>query len=271
MSGPVFTDVLVGIDGSGEALEAARQAARLAGPEGTVKLLAAWDLAVPLAQPYGSADIAIQEELPHTRASRWLREAEAHLSPSANVEVKAARGPAWQALISTAQAEEYDLIAVGSHGEGRAIGIIGGSTTTELVHKSPCSLLVARAAGEDFPQKIVVGIDGSQESAAAFAVASKLATQLAATLWPVMAWGRTPPPEKSSVALITERYEELPDTPVRALTAAAADADLIVVGSRGLHGLKSLGSVSERVAHEARCSTLIVHAPRQGVPGEADR
>jgi nucleotide-binding universal stress UspA family protein len=31
-----------------------------------------------------------------------------------------------------------------------------------------------------------------------------------------------------------------------------------VVGSRGLQGMRSLGSVSERVAHEARCSVLVV-------------
>jgi nucleotide-binding universal stress UspA family protein len=42
------------------------------------------------------------------------------------------------------------------------------------------------------------------------------------------------------------------------LTAASHDADLLVLGSRGLHGLKALGSVSERVAHRAECSTLIV-------------
>jgi nucleotide-binding universal stress UspA family protein len=38
------------------------------------------------------------------------------------------------------------------------------------------------------------------------------------------------------------------------------DADILVVGSRGLHGLKSLGSISERVAHQAACSVLVVHA-----------
>ena len=54
------------------------------------------------------------------------------------------------------------------------------------------------------------------------------------------------------------RYEKLTDEPVRALVAASADADLLVVGSRGLDGLRALGSVSERVAHRARCSTLIV-------------
>ena len=43
-----------------------------------------------------------------------------------------------------------------------------------------------------------------------------------------------------------------------ALVEAAADADLLVVGSRGLHGFKALGSVSERVAYEAACSVLVV-------------
>ena len=36
------------------------------------------------------------------------------------------------------------------------------------------------------------------------------------------------------------------------------DCDLVVVGSRGLQGVKSLGSVSERIAHQATCSVLVV-------------
>jgi nucleotide-binding universal stress UspA family protein len=40
----------------------------------------------------------------------------------------------------------------------------------------------------------------------------------------------------------------------------SADADLLVVGSRGLDGFRALGSVSERVAHEASCSVLVVRA-----------
>jgi nucleotide-binding universal stress UspA family protein len=34
------------------------------------------------------------------------------------------------------------------------------------------------------------------------------------------------------------------------MTAVTA-ADLLVIGSRGLHGIAALGSVSERVAHQA--------------------
>lgn len=53
--------------------------------------------------------------------------------------------------------------------------------------------------------------------------------------------------------------------PVRALVGASGIVDLVVVGSRGLHGLKALGSVSERVAHEAEGSVLVVReAPWQG-------
>ena len=64
-----------------------------------------------------------------------------------------------------------------------------------------------------------------------------------------------------AVSLIAgDGYHVTPEEPVPVLTAASADADLLVVGSRGLHGLKSLGSVSERVAHRAACSTLIVRA-----------
>jgi nucleotide-binding universal stress UspA family protein len=40
--------------------------------------------------------------------------------------------------------------------------------------------------------------------------------------------------------------------------AAKATADLLVVGSRGVHGMAALGSVSEQVAHRAGCSVLVI-------------
>ena len=60
------------------------------------------------------------------------------------------------------------------------------------------------------------------------------------------------------------------DIPVEALRGRAADAlaglgdsvDLIVMGARGLKGAKALGSVSERVAHKASSSVLVVRPLR---------
>ena len=46
--------------------------------------------------------------------------------------------------------------------------------------------------------------------------------------------------------------------PADCLVAAAKDADLLVLGSRGLHGFATLGRFSERVAHKASCSVLVV-------------
>jgi nucleotide-binding universal stress UspA family protein len=54
--------------------------------------------------------------------------------------------------------------------------------------------------------------------------------------------------------------EIVDDAPVDALVEAAAASDLLIVGNRGLHGLCTLGSISERVAHKALCSVLVVRA-----------
>jgi nucleotide-binding universal stress UspA family protein len=54
------------------------------------------------------------------------------------------------------------------------------------------------------------------------------------------------------------------DPPVgKALIEASTDADMLVVGSRGLSGLKelALGSVSKECAQHARCPVVIVRPP----------
>jgi nucleotide-binding universal stress UspA family protein len=63
------------------------------------------------------------------------------------------------------------------------------------------------------------------------------------------------------IHLHTPFGEEIDERPVDALQKASADVDLLIVGSRGLHGARALGSVSERIAHRAGCSVLVVRGP----------
>jgi nucleotide-binding universal stress UspA family protein len=64
--------------------------------------------------------------------------------------------------------------------------------------------------------------------------------------------------ETASEATMQAMRDIFPGEPFDEPVVLSEFADLVVVGSRGLKGLKALGSVSERVAHEARCPVLVV-------------
>ncbi|MEM8831004.1 MAG: universal stress protein [Cyanobacteria bacterium P01_G01_bin.19] len=71
--------------------------------------------------------------------------------------------------------------------------------------------------------------------------------------------------KEATVAGISTEFTQLAGNPGRKICELAYNwsADLIVVGSRGLKGLKEmfLGSVSNYVTHHAPCSVLIVRHP----------
>ena len=149
-------------------------------------------------------------------------------------------------------------VARGSHGNRRAAGILLGSTATTFLHEAPCSILLARrpASLHEFPSSITVGVDGSLASLRALTAARKLGERLQAPLRAIVATGAKP--------VDFERLQDVDDLhwderkPLEALVDASRATDLGVVGSRGLHGVSALGSVSERVAHKAASSVLVV-------------
>jgi nucleotide-binding universal stress UspA family protein len=126
------------------------------------------------------------------------------------------------------------------------------------VHEAPCPVLVARPGVEPgaWPRTIAVGVDGSPQAGAALAVAVELATRVGSPLIAVAAEGGKPLDVDGMRYVDTLRHDQRP--PVEALVAVSHEADLLVIGSRGLHGLRAMGSVSERVAHRAACSVLVV-------------
>lgn len=146
--------------------------------------------------------------------------------------------------------------------------------------------------------KIVAGVDGSEESKAALRWALDEAHLRRAELLCVHAWlypsvvdptGLTSPLEVSMLDTLRDDASELlehvlaevateADKDVEisrsvvegpaasALLAAAKDADLLVVGSRGRGGFTGLllGSVSQQCAHHASCPVAIVRGRPTG-------
>ena len=136
---------------------------------------------------------------------------------------------------------------------------------------------------------IVVGVDGSPSSRAALTWAAAEAADHGATLVVLTVWERTllppmgsggvpqspvaDPAQRAADDLVQVIKAELGDEPplvvqprVKEGTAAkvlieqSADADLLVVGTRGRGGFKGLllGSVSQHVAAYAKCPVTVV-------------
>jgi nucleotide-binding universal stress UspA family protein len=248
----VFDRIVCGVDGTPEALEAARQAERLRSPEGTLRLAAITD--VDTAVHAGWAMSHVLEQLDVT-AHAALRRAIDEVHPSSTRLLASGIAPC---LLDELEQANATLVAVGPHGHSRAVGIILGGVGTELLHNARCSVLLARKPqfGE-FPSSIIAGVDGSEQSLAAAAVAKSIADRFGSEYLIVAAAGGKgidlEPARAFSPDVVTD-----PGHPVEALTELSKEADLLVLGSRGLHGLKALGSVSERVGHRASCSVLVV-------------
>lgn len=137
---------------------------------------------------------------------------------------------------------------------------------------------------------IVVGVDGSAGSRRALRWAAEEARYREAGLQVVMAWeyeifGALPGeaialPEEDKAPKMREHLEgivaaELGDdvegieirpvygSPSEALIDASRDADLLVVGTRGMGGFKRLllGSVSSQVVHHSHVPVVVVPSP----------
>jgi nucleotide-binding universal stress UspA family protein len=224
-------------------------------------LLSAWDVPAVFGGTGSAVPSYYDEDAARHAAEKALAAAHDYVELYTAATTKLVRGAPAASLLEEIDRDEDTLVAVGGSKLGRLLGIVEGSITSQMIHRAPCSVLVARPASDGFPRRIAVGVDGSVESAAAYAAARYLAERFDAALRTIVASGGKGVDARLVGAITDGEHEENRLRPVEALTTGAEDADLVVVGSRGLHGRHSLGSVSERVAHGASCSTLMVRLP----------
>jgi nucleotide-binding universal stress UspA family protein len=186
------------------------------------------------------------------------------------------------------------LVVVGSSHVGRARRVLPGSTGERLLHGSPCAIAVVpkdfRETEHAAPKRIGVGIDGSDEAAAALHGAAELARVLGADLDVIRAFAPDVPPVDAEMWADLEvearaQLEESVQALAPSITAGGVfvernaadvlvershDLDLLVIGSRGYGPLHSvlLGGTSGRVIRDAACPVIVV--PRGArVPLEA--
>jgi len=190
-------------------------------------------------------------------------------------------------------AEPGDVIVVGSTGSGGRLAATLGSVATALCHRADAPVVVVPAASPDprakgvSMKKIVVGVDGSPTSEDALRFAYDEARLAGAELVVLHGWsypyagfrsGSEPRDEMKLDALrqleasidslaplraegdVAVHARLVEDSPAKALIEEAEDADLVVVGSRGRGGFKSLllGSVSRAVVQHAPCPVAVI-------------
>src|SRR5579862_8752906 len=260
----LFDDIVCGVDGTRGAYEAVRQAAALAEPGGAFTLLAVTAMA-------GSGQyqtVAISPE----RAGRALRYARRLAAAGGIADAVLQiddRPPVPETLL--VRAREHHLLAIGAPYMSRLVHVLVGGTATELAHQLTTSLLVARRppAGTTFAERLLVASDGSCRSDALIRFAVDLALERDAQLTlvhSVRAEEDAEPAIAAQVALVTRALGGRAGVRIegrrpRALildTARAEGCSLIIVASRRLRGLRAIGSLTERLVHDARCSVLVL-------------
>jgi nucleotide-binding universal stress UspA family protein len=187
-----------------------------------------------------------------------------------------------RALLDAAAGEA--MLVVGARGLGGFKGLLVGSVSQHCVHAAVVPTVVVRDVSEPARAAgVVVGVDGSDHARGVLAWAVDEARRRAAPLTVVHGYDR--PVTSDLLPLLNpERLAEgarrvlddalatvdtsgldltvtaSPTGPAGATIDAAGDADLVVVGSRGLGPVRRLllGSVATQVLHHAPCTVAII-------------
>ncbi|MEU4292679.1 universal stress protein [Kribbella sp. NPDC026596] len=272
---PAGQKVVVGIDGAPDCESAIRWGAAEAAARGAGLHLVHAFVWTEFRVPVGPSEAA-----PGLRAyaDQIVAEAlEVARKFAPGVPVTAERVDGFPAPVLLAESRNAGLIVIGSRDAGRALGLLVGSTGLELAAHARCPVVAVRP-NEDavVGSRVVIGYDGSAAAAAAvdFGLEYARRHELVARIVTV----RAEDDDHDLTAALRAREDartaeliEVTGHPAELLLEWSADAQLLVVGSRGRGGFAGLllGSVSQTMLHQAPCPVTII--PRSAVGGPEAR
>jgi nucleotide-binding universal stress UspA family protein len=290
--------ILVALDGSPSSIQARDLVAGLPWPPGTaIRLASAYEVPIDWTGGPGAGlawvddtEDALRDEL----AAELGRLAEALAGHEWQVDWQVVKDRPATAIIDAARDFEADLIALGSRGRGPLTSMLLGSVSAEVVDHAACAVLVARGGrasrlliatdGSDVARTIpeLLGSWGAFRGLAADVLSvAPLPERTFELVADVYTMGRYRFTDDGRQELLDRHRrfaeqlaQELAEHHIPATSSVvagdAADeiidaarrrgADLIVTGTRGLHGLERviLGSVARNVLLHAPCSVMVV-------------
>ncbi|MFJ6003180.1 universal stress protein [Arthrobacter sp. NPDC092385] len=240
-----------------------------------------------------SPDFAYQDVIRESgmQLLRQVQEDAAKKEPDVDVRIRLGEGS--PAFVLKELSRDASMVVVGSHTRTWADGGPMTDRALQVVAASDNPVVVIPEGQGPAGTGVVVGVDGSEESLQAVALAAAEADREGDGLTAVLAfrrpswWAQRGMPGRGlaesieeedrivlaeSVAGLTDMYPDLAvhqrfernEDPARALVAAAAHARLLVLGSRGRGGFSRLllGSTAHAVLQRVPCPTIVtrVHA-----------
>lgn len=191
-----------------------------------------------------------------------------------------------EVIVDTARAAKADLLVLGTRGHGRLSEVVLGSVSHQVLLRAPCSTLIVKRPLESL-RRVLVPVEGPDDASLLqqwlrshpfnHPVELSIMTAVpnpyfgdpvpafAQAAWAAEVEKRADEFSKKIADGLagphyTVRNEVVRGFPTDAVTEAADQFDLVVVGSHGRKGLRRflLGSVSHSLVHRVACPILVV-------------
>jgi nucleotide-binding universal stress UspA family protein len=276
-----MSGIVVGIDESDHAANALRWAVREAAlHDWNVTAVMAWGL---LDQHTGQPFNPGYEEADAARVLQTLVTNAVGAEPAATIDCRPVLDLPGRALVDAST--DADLLVVGARGSGGFTGLLLGSVSQRCLHQANVPVAIVRGT-PDAPQRILVGVDGSNSAARAARWSVEEASLSGASVCFVNGWypyglGAFPFIETAAPSSALEAASERilddalaeaeigdvaveraskPGNPASVLLEMSRPDDLIVLGSRSTSRLERffVGSVTTQVAQHVTTTVVVV-------------